>query len=217
MNNKNSNRIVVDYNGARKLVLLGARDPRDGESIAPDHFKGCFEAGEIECAQHWKFINKEVMLKWLNATKGTDFEGFVVHFSDGSIFKFKSEDYMRLHRIISQFTFKRVLESIQDGTDTDVRMSLPEELLEEFDKYYTLIKDQVDEIVKHVEHVVHNAPKDSRKEFALYLQTYYKGTDVIKYAFRFMDLDYDLKALSDIVLKSLKHNDFVVEYEQTSN
>jgi hypothetical protein len=201
-----TNRIIVDYKGDRKLILLGQRDRHTGE---------CFYGGNAiptwPYYSHNRFFNsQEDMLKWLNKTKGTEFEGFVVHFSDGSIFKFKSEDYMRLHRIIAQFTFKRVLEAVQQGEQEDIRKALPEELIAEFDAYVDAINRKVRETVRKVALVVADAPKESRKEFALYLQQFYKGTDVIKFAFKYADLGYDASQLMKHVLQSLCKDDFEV-------
>ena len=134
----------------------------------------------------------------------------MVHFSDGSIFKFKSEDYMRLHRIIAQFTFKRVLEAVQQHQEEEIRKALPEELIPEFDKFYWMIDDKVDDIVATVSAVVRKAPKQSRKEFALYLQQYYRGTLALKYAFKYVDLDMNDDKLGEHVLQSLRPDDFEV-------
>jgi hypothetical protein len=211
----------VDYNGDRKLVLLGVRHHRAGHVYQPDwiidRFHGGLTIKPFEVARRWKFTNKEEMLQWLNTTKGTEFEGFVVHFSDGSIFKFKSEDYMRLHRIIAQFTFKRVLEAVQLNEDEEIRKALPEELLPEFDRYKLMIDDKVCQIVTKVDKVVYNAPKDTRKEFALYLQQYHKGSDAMKYAFKYLDLDMNAFKLSDHVLQSLTKDDFEVDEQQTGD
>jgi RNA ligase len=201
--------IVVKYNTSR-LVGLGSRNVRTGKCSYgrysvynwPDY-----------AASHL-FTNKEEMVAWLNATKGTDFEGFVVHFSDGSIFKFKSEDYMRLHRIIAQFTFKRVLEAVQKGEQVEIRKALPEELIPEFDDWWNMIDDKVDEILSNVHKVVSNAPKETRKEFALYLQQYYKGTDIMKYAFKYLDLNMDAEKLDKHILQSLTKDDFEVAEQQ---
>jgi T4 RnlA family RNA ligase len=198
--------IVVKYDKS-KLILLGQRDRHTGE---------CFYGGNAISTwpyySHNRFFNsQEDMLKWLNTTKGTEFEGFVVHFSDGSIFKFKSEDYMRLHRIIAQFTFKRVLEAVQLNEDEEIRKALPEELLPEFDRYKWMIDNKVSQIVAKVDKVVHNAPKDTRKEFALYLQQYHKGSDATKYAFKYLDLNMNAFKLSDHVLQSLTKDDFEVD------
>lgn len=198
--------IVVKY-VLNALVALGSRNNRTGECL--------YEYGGIPdwplYAERWNFNSKEEMLAWLNKTKGTEFEGFVVHFSDGSIFKFKSEDYMRLHRIIAQFTFKRVLEAVQLHQEEEIRKALPEELIPEFDRYIDIIKDKVENIITHVSKVVQSAPKDSRKEFALYLQQFYKGTDALKYAFKLLDFEMNIERLGEHVLQSLRKDDFAVE------
>jgi len=204
--------IVVKYNTSR-LVGLGSRNVRTGKCSYgrysvynwPDY-----------AASHF-FVDKEDMIAWLNATKGTEFEGFVVHFSDGSIFKFKSEDYMHLHRIIAQFTFKRVLEAVQKGEQEEIRKALPEELIPEFDRYCWMIEGKVDQIVTQVDKAVGNAPKETRKEFALYLQQYHKGTDVIKFAFKLLDFEMSIDKLGKHILQSLSKDDFeVTENEKES-
>jgi RNA ligase len=197
--------IVVKYNKS-ELVALGSRDNRSGECL--------YGRNSIlfwpQYAGEYFFNTKEEMLAWLNKTKGTEFEGFVVHFTDGSIFKFKSEDYMHLHRIIAQFTFKRVLEAVQKDEQEDIRKALPEELIPEFDRYCWLIEDKVDCIVAQVDKAVGNAPKESRKEFAIYLQQFYKGTEIIKYAFKFLDFEMNADKLGHHILQSLHKDDFEV-------
>ena len=215
------NRICVDYGDIRKLIYLGCRKNTNAQIMYGNFWMLCstcmFDIPRtFESATFYDICDLDNLKAFINSRKGDRFEGTVGHWSDGTVSKFKSDDYMRLHRIISSFTFKRVLESMQEGTSQNVRMALPEELLEEFDKYFSMITARVDKIAEQVQRVVHNAPKDSRKEFALYLQSYYKGTEVIRFAFRFLDLNCDLEALSDIILKSLEHTDFVVEEEKTT-
>lgn len=205
-------RIVVKYDESL-LMLIGSRNTRSGE---------CFFGGNAmpswpHHVNNYSFKTKEEMIAWLSKTKGTEFEGFVVHFSDGSIFKFKSEDYMRLHRIIAQFTFKRVLEAVQSHQEEEIRKALPEELIPEFDRYIEIINSKVKDIVARVALVVAGAPKESRKEFALYLQQYYKGTDILKYAFKYVDFEMNVDKLGEHILQSLRRDDFeVVENEKES-
>jgi hypothetical protein len=79
-----------------------------------------------------------------------------------------------------------------------------------------MIEDKVDQLIAHVDKVVHNAPKESRKEFALYLQQYYKGTDVIKYAFKYLDYGMNADKLGEHILQSLSKDDFeVAESKET--
>lgn len=201
--------IVVQYSES-KLVALGSRNVRSGECL---YGRNSILFWPHYAEEHF-FNTKEEMVEWLNNTKGTEFEGFVVHFSDGSIFKFKSTDYMHLHRIIAQFTFKRVLEAVQQHQQEEIRKALPEELIPEFDNWCDMIEDKVDQLVMQVDKVVINAPKETRKEFALYLQQYYKGTDVMKYAFKYLDLDMNADKLGEHILQSLSKDDFEVNEKE---
>lgn len=208
------NRIVRDYGNMRNIIYLGMRNARDGAAFFGIDESNIFHA---PFSNKWSFDSQQAMIDWMNTRKGTEFEGFVVHFSDGTIFKFKSEDYMRLHRIIAQFTFKRVLEAVQSHQEEEIRKALPEELIPEFDRYIEIINSKVKDIVARVALVVAGAPKESRKEFALYLQQYYKGTDVLKYAFKYVDFNLDGYKLMEHVLQSLRCDDFeVVENEKES-
>lgn len=200
-------RIVVKYDES-KLVLLGLRNRNTGVC----YFGGNAMPTWPHYANNRTFENQQQMLQWLNQTKGTEFEGFVVHFSDGSIFKFKSVDYMRLHRIIAQFTFKRVLEAVQQHAEEEIRKALPEELIPEFDAYVSTIYARVKDIYKRVNEVVKEAPKNSRKDFAIWLQTYHKGTIAMKYAFKYIDTRYDV--FLEHILQSLDHNEFKIEEKE---
>jgi hypothetical protein len=221
-------RIVVQYGDQSVLTLLGSRNRQTGMS--------CFGRDALPTwdtvAGNYSFSNREEMVQWLNKTKGTEFEGFVVHYDEGSIFKFKSEDYMRLHRILAHFTFKRVLEAYQEGVDEDIRKSLPEELLPDFDKWKKLISDHVGVICNNVMKHCKDAPQDSRAVYAQYLQQYHKGTDVLKFGFKWLDISNEEKVkaggtdfwipftqarLFDIVLKNLRPSDFAVKEKEYDN
>jgi len=81
-----------------------------------------------------------------------------------------------------------------------------------------MIEDKVNHIILKVYKVVHNAPKETRKEFALYLQQYYRETDVMKYAFKYLDFDMSVDKLGEHILQSLSKDDFeVIEKEKEYN
>ena len=202
------NRICVDYGDTRELVFLGRRNVRSGEED--------YETGSAvwRTPRKYSFASNDEMVQWLNQQKGEEFEGFVVHFSDGSIFKFKSEDYMRLHRIIAQFTFKRVLEAVQQHQEEEIRRALPEELIPEFDNWRCMIEDKIDQLIAQVDKAVHNAPNETRKEFALYLQQNYRGTDVMKYAFKYLDYGMDADKLDEHILQNLSKDDFEISEKE---
>jgi hypothetical protein len=182
-------RIVVQYGDESDLALLGSRNKLTGLS----YFGGNACPPWPTFAANYSFSTREEMVEWLNKTKGTSFEGFVVHYDDGSIFKFKSEDYMRLHRILAHFTFKRVLEAYQEGTHEEIRKSLPEELIPEFDKWFDTINAHVNIIVNNVAKHCSEAPQETRAQFAQHLQTYHRGTDVLKFGFKWLDISNEEK------------------------
>lgn len=175
-------RIVVRYDES-KLILIGSRS----------NLTGIVRLGASAISwwphqlHNFALNTEKELTDYLSSTRGTDMEGFVVHYEDGSMFKFKSEDYMRLHRIISMFTFKRVLDVVKEGIEKDMRMAMPEEFLSDFDAYVDTINTYIDNVADEVVKAFNSAPKTTRKEFALYVLNYYKGTDVQRYVFKLMD------------------------------
>ena len=215
------NRVCVDYKGARKLVYLGARKTANGQCLY-----GCewllvstclfFIPRNAEPAAYYTLYTLEAVQEFLVDKRGQDFEGFVLQYSDGLMFKTKGADYNCLHRIISKISFKKVFEALQEGTPEAIRQLIsddlidPEELIQVVESYKVRIQDHINKIINRVELVVRQAPMDSRKEFALWLKMYHKGSDVIKYAFRFVDLNYNKEELYTSILRSLDHSDFAI-------
>ena len=206
------NQIVIKYDKA-ELVYLGFRNIYNGDAryIGSEYPVDGVKWG---IPAKYTFETKEEIVEWLNKTKGTEFEGVVVHFSDGSIFKIKSSDYMRLHRIVAQFTFKRVYEAVQMGTQDEIRKALPEELIPEFDKYISIINNHVNELVDAVLNAVKYAPKEDRKEFALYVTNHFKGSSVFRFVFKCLDLESDKDKLKLHIINTLRYTDFEVEEEE---
>ena len=167
------NRVVVDYGGYSALYFIGSRSPLTGDS--------CFDARTVtdfswkHFAQRWDFYSTSKMREWMDTKKGTEFEGFVVHYSDGTIFKWKSADYIRIHKDAAKLTPKSVLRAMQDGAVEDARIKIAEELLDIFDRYMGAIENHVYSkashlLVFHLQQILDNAPDASMKEFAQYVQ-----------------------------------------------
>lgn len=79
------NRIVVDYKGRKELIFLGTVDICTGDAV----FENTINWPHY--APKWDFHTREHMLDFLSKQKGVEFEGFVVHYSDGTIFKVKGK------------------------------------------------------------------------------------------------------------------------------
>ncbi len=177
------NRIVVDYKGWEGLVVLGARDKYTGEYILYDNIQEwyddyCQYKGNTSGLRLVKRFNEmNALIHVQNAVdKFTDHndEGFVVEFSDGSRFKFKGEEYLIAHRLISNMTEKSIHESLVNRTSREIKEALPDEFHEEYDKvsksifgYCNIFFDAVSDAYHEI---VNSNDICSRKEFALAVQ-----------------------------------------------
>lgn len=162
------NRIVVDYAGIEALYLLAIRDRFTGEYLPFNWVK--------EWAEHYGFLTPRVYTfdsieeivstaKELPATA----EGWVAEFSDGERFKFKGAQYLELHRFIYGLSQKKVLEAIQDGVFEQMVERVPDKFLGDVHKWEQEIRQQEQMLTKQVEAAFCSAPKQSRKEFALWV------------------------------------------------
>jgi len=102
-----SNRIVVNYGDYEALVLLAVINMEDGSEYP------------IEDSAHLGFplAKKHNGLDEVNTITGLNTaneEGFVLRFANGLRLKFKFEDYVRLHRVLTQMTTKVIWEMLRD-------------------------------------------------------------------------------------------------------
>ncbi len=126
------NRIVVDYVGAERLVLLGRIGTKSGEEYGLDQFR----KNKYDVVRQYS-TNKYRNLKNLI---GNNFEGFVVKFSNGDRCKIKGEEYIRLHKIMTEISTKSVWECLSSGDDIY-------KLLEDVpDEFFNKIEEYVDEL-----------------------------------------------------------------------
>jgi len=124
------NRIVVDYRGQRDLILLTITDNRTGKDVekeAVDNFCVAYKLKKVKEFEGIKDFN------FLRSTiDGEEREGFVILFDNGLRVKMKYEEYVRLHRIVTGVTAKRVWEYLKDNLDMK---ELNERVPDEFNKW----------------------------------------------------------------------------------
>ena len=127
------NRIVVDYAGAERLVLLGRIGTKSGYEYSLDAFKnnGYDVVGEYTIKDYTR----------LKSLIGNNEEGFVIRFSNGDRMKIKGEEYIRLHKIMTEVSTKSVWEILSNGDNM-------EDLLKDVpDEFYTKIKEYERELL----------------------------------------------------------------------
>lgn len=157
------NRIVVDYKGEEDLYLIAIVDTQT--AVEKDIYDKSYEnlpfprpniyhgVSGLESLSHYEEENKE---------------GFVLNFGSGFRAKFKFSQYVLLHRVLSNFTNKKVLEHIINNTFDNMIDLLPDEFYKEakslYDNYtnqYNSIKNKILLDFDNIKHI-----KD-RKLFAI--------------------------------------------------
>jgi RNA ligase len=105
------NRIVVDYGDAEKLVLLGVIETATGREIPRKNI-------EEHLGEYFELVKAyNVTDSWahLRSQNEPNREGYVIRFSNGFRVKVKFDEYVRLHRIITNVSTVNVWEHLMSG------------------------------------------------------------------------------------------------------
>jgi RNA ligase len=123
-----NNRIVVDYGDLDDLVLIGAVDICSGRSIPLEDLGQSWPGPVVEQFPY------ETLAEAMAAPVRPGREGLVVHFvgddSDRRV-KIKHDEYVRLHRLVTGVSERRVWEALSEGQDlSDWLEAVPDELFD---------------------------------------------------------------------------------------
>lgn len=187
------NRIVVDYGGAEKLVVLAVYNNEIG-------IEGSIENMESEGFEVVKKYDGVTDFKTLKGIISNDAEGFVVRFKRGMRMKIKGDEYVRLHRILTNFSTTDIWELLRtDGNLNEFLDRVPDE----FDNW---VRMTVLELKAHFENIKFRSSIDFE---------YYKGEsngDKKEFALAIKDNEYrsilfsmwDGKSYEDTIWKMIK-------------
>ena len=155
------NRIVVNYGDYEGLILLSAFDTKSGIEISRTELEKL--EGEWELVREYKTGDKDDTI--LKDMISNDSEGFVIRFRDGFRMKIKGEEYIRLHRIITNVSTRDVWEYLKENKPFD-------ELLDKVpDEFYTWVKDTKESLENQFNEIKLKVEKEFRtlinkKEYA---------------------------------------------------
>jgi RNA ligase len=177
------NRVVVDYKGREDLVLLAVRDTSDGAELPLSAVENSWR-GIGSVVKSFGLMSKDFLKniedlaaegKEIVAGKkvsGTELEGYVIRFADGTRAKVKLADYLVAHKLFTNTNERTVWEWLATGQDLSGILALvPDEyadwvrgvaadLLHEHAVWTCKISESFDEIMSIL-------PSDhSRKDFA---------------------------------------------------
>ena len=157
------NRIVVDYGKEERLVLLGIVRTDSGEELDYITMSNESDVTDIPLVmkyktwgEDWETLKKEI---------SKDNEGYVIRFSGGMRMKIKGNEYVRLHRILTNFSTKDIWELLRNNEPLE---SLLDRVPDEFDAWVKeVVKDlrtQFDTIKSEIE--IEFRELIDKKEFA---------------------------------------------------
>jgi RNA ligase len=176
------NRIVVDYGKEERLVLLGIVRTDSGEEL--DYSTMCNESDVTGIplvmkyktwGEDWETLKKEI---------SKDNEGYVIRFSGGMRMKIKGDEYVRLHKILTNFSTKDIWELLRNNEPLEPFL---ERVPDEFDKWVKAIIMNLRYSFHHIDEragKLHDGfrygkfndrdPEPTKKEFAEYVKQFPK-------------------------------------------
>lgn len=138
------NRVVVDYGNDEKLVLLGITD-QYGETHH-SHFESLWFHKDL-------IVNRYDGIKDYTTLKGmveNNAEGFVVRFTNGDRMKIKGEEYLRLHKIMTNVSTTGVWEMLSSGGDVNEHLKdVPDEFYQKVKQYADNLKYAYVQVSEH--------------------------------------------------------------------
>lgn len=144
------NRIVIDYGNKKDLVLLAAVETSTG-------FEMLHEDLTINYAEYFTIVKKykfEGNVTELKNLFEENREGFVVSYMNGFKMKVKFEEYIRLHRILTNVSTKTVWEHLKNKYDFN-------ELIDRVpDEFYDWVKKTIKELTEDYERIEYKALKE---------------------------------------------------------
>ena len=187
------NRIVVDYGNEEKLVVIGGIHTETGDEI-PDSSLFWMQDAGFEIVTTYKTWGEGYDL--LKEEISKEKEGYVIRFKSGFRMKIKGDEYIRLHRILTNISNRDIWEYLKDGKPFD-------ELLDKVpDEFYDWVKSTADQLQLEFDKIkseVENEFKEliNKKEFAE------KIKDNPNRSFLFKRLDSYSNQLNEMIWNSI--------------
>jgi RNA ligase len=194
------NRIVVDYQGQERLVLLGIINAETGEEVP---YEDIFEKFDI--VKRYDGIEDYTKLKSLIDNNA---EGFVIRFSNGDRMKIKGEEYLRLHKIMTNVSTTGIWEMLSNGDNVnELLKDVPDEFYKKIQNYvrdlkynYVQISEMAGKLHDGFRYGKYNDvdPEPTKKEFAEFVFKQQKVLHPVMFAM------WDKKKYDKIIWNILK-------------
>ena len=154
------NRIVVDYGQQKDLMLLAVINKEDGTEFGYEELLNFSDKSKIPMTQYCgrTAYNRHIFSKlYTKIPEGA--EGFVLLFDNGLRVKIKSDEYLRLHRLITGVSNKSIWELLRNGQGTDELLDrVPDEFYNYVKQTTTMFFGSYDEINNYCRNVLVKLP-----------------------------------------------------------
>lgn len=191
------NRVVIDYKGFSGLYLIGSRSLTTRQDDDWGSVQICGNWFKFPMPKNYAHVSLQEVTKRAAQLDANE-EGFVIRYADGTRLKVKGEEYLKMHRFISNFSLKAVAQAIHDDTAQESLAVCPEHYQEQFIRHAAEVSYRLgflrgrSEIAFQMARdyaIAEPAAQDDmrlyRKRFAEVIMRDYK--DVASYAFALLD------------------------------
>jgi len=193
------NRIVVEYNGQERLVLLGIIKTETGKEISYH----ALPFDEFDVVKKYDGIKDYSILKKL---VNNNQEGFVVRFSNGDRMKIKGEEYIRLHKIMTNLSTTAIWEILSNGNNIEeLLIDVPDEFYDKIKSYikdlqygFMSIQEYAGKLYDNFYESTDGLTGINKKDYAMWVQKQQKFLHPILFKM------YDRKPYSEIIWKLIK-------------
>ena len=175
------NQIVLKYGDEKKLLLLSINDNKTGKDI--DIYSNEFKFEKP------RLYELGILLDINALNKDGLHEGVVVNYGSYRL-KYKTDEYIRLHRIVTNFTPKRIWEALSSGQKID-RMNIPEEFIKWLDEtekklllQYNTLFDEINEATLRTQNMTDKDLGLSNERLKHYVFALRKGSGIEKMIWR---------------------------------
>jgi RNA ligase len=165
-------RIVIDYrkkNYPEGLYLIGARSKLSNRLLTYSEVAEIATLLGVGCARTYTFDSLDTLIAQTESMGVLD-EGFVIRYPDDLMVKVKGPAYLKAHRFISQLSDKHILEVVAEGVEDPLIEVCPDEFRSEVIEKVAYFKRRKLDLLNDCYKYFSEAPKDTRKDFALWVQ-----------------------------------------------
>lgn len=163
--------IVIDYRKkgyTEGLYLIGVRDRYQNIMLPHNQVEAFAIQFGVNPSKTYSFASLDELIDNVKGLTVLE-EGYVLRYENRFV-KVKGQSYLAAHRFISHLSRKSILEALGLGTAKDLLAIAPEEYRADVEKEIELFQKHKFTLVNILYEQFSKAPKDSRKEFALWVQ-----------------------------------------------